>query len=203
SHIVQAGLHTAISTVATHKNLHSEGMQTLFRFARENRYRIDVQVAQPVGMWEGRMDLLIDQEDAAYLRALRDPSQTNLNGQVLVNRDLYPTLCREGCPAVKEFLSITTKGEVLPCTFIQISLGNIRNRSLKEMRAAALRNEYFALYNPTCLSGEDRGFIDRYLARVWGQDKPGDGTRIFAGDRPTQASSPPNEDADRRTVSSR
>ncbi len=179
SDIVEAGLHTSISTTITHQNLQSDGIQGIFDFAEKHGYRVDVQIAQPAGKWEGALDYLIDEEDAAWLLKRRDSSKVSRNGQIIINRDIYPRAGTAGCPAVKEFMSLNVAGEVMPCTFIQASLGNIKDKSLREMREAALRNPYFQNYNPVCLSGEDRSFIGKYLQPYIGKKKPMNAYEVF------------------------
>ncbi len=48
------GLLTGISTVVTHQNLHSEGFRKAYEIAKNQRIRFDVQIAEPVGKWDGK-----------------------------------------------------------------------------------------------------------------------------------------------------
>lgn len=179
SMIRKAGLDTAISATVTHDSLHSEGIRRLFQFAEEHEYRVDIQVAQPVGKWEGHLDMLIDDADAQYLREKYENSKVYRGGLGSIQRDVYKNFCRAGCPAVKESLSIAPNGDVLPCVFIHVSIGNIRERSIASMRDAALQLECFREYNPVCLSGEDREFIKKYLTKLVGKLKPVSFSEVF------------------------
>ena len=71
------------------------------------------------------------------------------NGQTMVKRDLYrgEKVC---CPAGTEFMAITVDGNFMPCNFIQATLGNIKDKSLKEMRMDLLKSEWFCKEYPYC-----------------------------------------------------
>lgn len=159
------GFQVSLSTVVSHENIHSEGIKALFDFAVRHRMRLDIQVASPTGRLWGRTDLICDEEDSAFLKKkMENTTVTDECGQLyLLNRDLYPRYGKEGCPALKNFLSITSSGEILPCTFIHISLGNVRDVSLSEALEKGLRIKYLKEYWPCCLCGEDKEFLDKYL----------------------------------------
>lgn len=159
------GFQVSLSTVVSHENIHSEGIRALFDFAVKNRMRLDIQVASPTGRLWGRTDLICDENDSAFLRQkMENTTVRDECGQLyLLNRDLYPRYGKEGCPAVKNFLSITSSGEILPCTFIHISLGNVRDVTLKQALEKGMKVKYLSEYWPRCLCGEDKEFLDRYL----------------------------------------
>jgi MoaA/NifB/PqqE/SkfB family radical SAM enzyme len=70
-------------------------------------------------------------------------------------------------------------GDIYPCVYTHISLGNIRQSSLRDIRANGLRVPEYAAYAAKCLSGEDRDFIKRYISKGFGRHKPTDGSKIF------------------------
>ena len=118
-------------------------------------------------------------EDSAYIKQLQINSPTLKNGQTMVNRDIY-TGDQDHCPAGTEFMGLTADGHLLPCNFLQFSLGNIRDRTVAEMRQALLSNkEWFSGKYPRCLCGEDREFIDTYIMPYIGQPKPLDAYEVF------------------------
>jgi MoaA/NifB/PqqE/SkfB family radical SAM enzyme len=69
---------------------------------------------------------------------------------------------QKGCPAGKESFYISPYGDVLGCPFIQISLGNVMEESLKTIHSRVIKNKYYGNYHPKCLIGEDHDFIERY-----------------------------------------
>lgn len=173
-------LHTGISTCITHQNLHSEGMKRLFAFAIENRVKVTINVASLAGRWEqAQTEMLITDEDAQFMLSKHLAESTDLNATPIIGRDIYHHHGRVGCPAVKESLSISASGDVFPCVFIHIALGNIKHQSIKSMIDGALKNEYFGRWNPKCLAGEDMGFIEKYFIPYLRKEKPLKGSDVF------------------------
>lgn len=176
--VLAAGLFSSVSTVVTHSNLHGEGFQKVLEFAKSKGIRVDIQIAEPVGKWDGIKDDLITPEDAAYLRNLYETMGTANNGQPMINRDVYCGDC-DHCPAGTEFMSISANGEVLSCNFLQFSLGNVKNGSIAKMRADLLTSPWFNGKQPVCICGEDDEFIDSFIVPYKDRPKPLDAYEIF------------------------
>lgn len=174
----EEGLLTSISIVVTHESLYSEGFRRAHEIARGKGLRLDVQIAEPVGKWDGRKDMLITPDDARYIKRLRDESGAIATGQAMINRDIY---CgeRDHCPAGLEFMSLTANGKLLPCNFLQFSLGDIRDRSIRQMRDDLLRSPWFRGEVSNCLCGENDAFIDRYIVPHKNEAKPLDAYELF------------------------
>jgi len=176
--VLAEGLIASVSVVVTHDSLMSEGFKKVYEFAAAKKIRVDVQIAEPVGNWDGKREFLITPSDSAYIKKLHLNSQVLPNGQRIINRDIY---CGEfnHCPAGVEFMSISVDGNFLPCNFLQFSLGNIKERFVKQMREELLRSEWFDGKHPICLCGEDPNFIDKFIIPYIGQKKPLCAQEIF------------------------
>ena len=155
-----------------------EGVEAALALAKRKGIRIDVQIAEPVGKWEGRKDMLMTPDDSAYIKSLQNTCGRISTGQNMVNRDIY---CGEHdhCPAGVEFMGLTADGCLLPCNFLQFSLGNIRDKSIREMRNALLTSPWFQGRIRNCLCGENHEFIERFIAPRDGEPKPLDAGEIF------------------------
>lgn len=176
--VLAEGLLASISIVVTHDSLYSRGFEMAYAFAKEKGIRMDVQIAQPVGKWDGEKRYLITPKDAAYIKELQVKGPTLDNGQKMINRDIFrPDY--DHCPAGTEFMAIASDGNFLPCNFLQFTLGNIRDRSVKEMRRDLLNSEWFNGKHPICLCGEDEKFIDEFIMPYVGQPKPLDAYAVF------------------------
>ena len=55
-------------------------------------------------------------------------------------------------------------GEVLPCPFIHIALGNVRRETVAAIRTRSLELAWFRQFYPRCLCGEDPEFMTSVLA---------------------------------------
>jgi MoaA/NifB/PqqE/SkfB family radical SAM enzyme len=164
---LDAGMVTQIATVVTHQNLHSDGITRLFEITNEMGVYMDLPVAAPCGAWLGKLDMLIDEDDAQYIRDLR-------KNYPLVRRDIFPSPgLQGGCFAVKQTLYVIPTGDVLPCLLIHSSLGNVFETPLREIRERGLQLEPFKKYSAKCFAGEDREFIDKYMSRTFtGKELP-------------------------------
>ncbi len=172
----EAGLQVGINTVISHQNCRTESTEKLAKYANDNGFNLDVFIARAIGRWEGREDVLIDEEDAKHLIDLR-------NKYPVVHRDVFPTYNQNrGCGTVKHILHLTKYGDILPCAFIHISLGNIFEEPLKDVINRGLKIKHFHEYNPKCLSGEDRLFIGKYMTKFYGKPLPVPYCEVFTKD---------------------
>lgn len=177
--VQEEGMLTSISTVVTHQSLYGDGFKKVLEIASAKKIRLDVQIAMPVGKWDGRKDILITPEDARYIRKLRDESPVLPNGQQLINRDVFNYGGNDHCPAGGGFMGITADGHVLPCNFCQFSLGNISHKTLGRMRSDLIQNQWFNGTIPRCLLGEDAEFFDTYVRPYVNEKKPLDAYELF------------------------
>ncbi len=172
----KAGLDTIIQHVVTHQNAQSENTINLAKFAQENGFSLDLVIAKAIGEWEGRHDVLINKDDAAFLRRLNQQYPA-------ARRDVFPSYgLRGGCGALKKCFHITQYGDVLICVFMHISIGNIFQDSLKTIIDRWMKIKYIKDFSPICLSGENRTFINKYMSKFYGKPLPVDYREIFEED---------------------
>jgi MoaA/NifB/PqqE/SkfB family radical SAM enzyme len=172
------GLDIAIAVTVLNDTLRTDSVQKLLEYAVANQINVEINIPQPVGNWDGRMDLILTDENFEYINNLHKKNPR-------IRRDLYPHIGRSGCPAGKESLYMNVYGDIFPCVYMHISIGNIREHTLKDIRRNALSVREFAEYVPRCIAGEDREFIRKYVSQGFGAPKPADGFKIF------QLSEPP------------
>ena len=135
-----------------------------------------VTYAKPVGEWTGNYDVMINRDDMDYLRGLEKKYNvfTHLTPSYGLNL---------GCIAVKRMVSITQYGDVLPCPYIHISLGNFFKEPLKDIIARGMKIRYFGEYHDTCFIAEDRKFIEEIEAKkIYGKPLPVPYTEVFTED---------------------
>ena len=106
-------------------------------------------------------------------------------------RKKYPNMVRDiwdpfdkkqekliGCNA-GNILYITPWGDVLPCPFIHIKLGNIYEQSLPEIVDYTFSIPEFSGFSDKCLAGEDREFVSRYMSGKMSTKDPVDARTLF------------------------
>jgi len=150
-----AGLTVAINTTLVHKSIFSEGFRRLVDLIEEKRIFVNTIFPVPVGRWKDNTNVILHGADYEELKRLR-------NEHPLLRRDVDNNIVRWGCCAVKEALYITPYGDTLACPFIHISLGNVQEEPLKNIREVGMRVRYFDHYHQECLCGEDRDFMKKY-----------------------------------------
>ena len=171
---VEAGLVPHLHTVVTHQSLYSVGFNEIVSFAKKKELGITVLIAIPAGEWRGNYDSLITEEDSKYIREL------HLDYPPL-RRDITPINGVDtGCRAVTYALYITASGEVLPCPFLHFTLGNVFDNKLSDILKKGHQISEFREYQPKCLAGEDRDFIDKYVSKTFDcKDLPIEVEKIF------------------------
>ncbi|NLI75712.1 MAG: radical SAM protein [Candidatus Riflebacteria bacterium] len=172
----EAGLSVVIQTVVTHQNCRSDRLFGMARFAQEHGFTVDILIARATGAWEGKHEVLIDEEDAEFLRKAHEQYP-------VLHRDTFPAYGMDkGCGCVDSTLHVTQYGDVTPCVYIPISLGSLFEESLADIIKRGQRIKCFKKYSPLCLSGEDRTFINTYMAQSYGKPLPIPWTAVFSED---------------------
>ncbi len=162
----EAGMQTGINTMISHQNCQTKETEALAKFANDNEFNLDIFVARAIGRLEGKEEVLITPEDNRFLMELR-------NKYPVVHRDTFPTYGQDrGCGTVMNILHLTKYGDILPCAFIHISIGNIFEEPLKDIIARGMSIKWFHDHCALCLSGEHREFIRKYMSKFYGKPIP-------------------------------
>ena len=171
-----AGLNIILATVVTKQRIRSQEFIDYLEFAKRKGVGVFVTYAKPVGAWEGNYDVLINKADMEYLRGLEKKYDvfTHLTPSYGLNL---------GCIAVKRMVSITKYGDVMPCPYIHVSLGNFFEEPLKDIIERGMKIKFFGKYVDTCLIAEDRKFINDYEAKkLYGKAHPLHYSEVFTND---------------------
>ncbi len=162
----EAGLSVVMQSVFTNDSTIAEDSELLAKYGYENGFAVDVMLAKPIGEWEGNMDVLVSEEGLERLEELHKKYP-------VLFRDTMPSYGIErGCNTVNSTLAITKYGDVLPCIFIHIGIGNIFEESLQEVINRGLAIKHFREHTNKCLAGQDRNFIDNYMSKFFGKPLP-------------------------------
>jgi MoaA/NifB/PqqE/SkfB family radical SAM enzyme len=171
-----AGLNLIIQTVVTKQRVRSKEFIDFLEFAKGKGIGVFVTYAKPVGAWEGNYDVLITRDDMDYLRELEKKYNvfTHLTPSYGLNL---------GCIAVKRMVSITKYGDIMPCPYIHVTLGNFFEEPLKDIIERGMKIKFFGKYIDTCLIAEDRKFINDYEAKkIYGKPLPVPYSEVFTED---------------------
>ena len=149
------GMGVFFTWLASHDSLNSHEIRDIIGFSQKHRVKIGLNFAVPQGRWSNRSSMLLTPEDS---KALRHMSRTSPYLYI----DLENNLMNYGCPAFSERFHINAYGDVQPCTFFQISFGNIREEKLGKILEKGRDHRLFAGFPDHCPPAENREYI-----RLW------------------------------------
>lgn len=176
----EAGLDLFIQTVVTKQRLYSDEFIRFIEYFNHMDIGVFVSFAKPVGAWEGQYDIMIDEEDLKFFNTLEKKYH--------VYSHLTPGYGLEmGCIAVKGMFSVTQYGDVLPCPYIHISIGNIFNEPLKDIIERGYSIKYFGEHVDVCTIAQDKDFICKYIEKcVYNHDLPVNCDEVFGEEARTK-----------------
>ena len=107
-------------------------------------------------------EIMVDEADKAYLIEMRKKYKNIL-------RNLWDPFDRKrerviGCNTINR-LYITPAGDVLPCPYVHIKIGNIYEHSLAEISEKGFRIRHFRDHSDKCLAGEDKDFVQNFMRK--------------------------------------
>lgn len=157
SFLQMVGVDVNITTVVTKERLYSAELQDFLTHFTKEGIRICLQWAKPVGAWEGRADILINSDDIAFEKELE--KNNNCFNHLTPGYGL-----NMGCPAMKGIFTISSYGDVMPCPYMHISMGNFFSEPLAIILDRGMK--YFKNKVDTCLMAEDKKFIHKYAKKT-------------------------------------
>ena len=176
----KAGLDIYIQTVVTKERLYSQEFIDFIEYFNGRGLGVFISYAKPVGAWEGHFENLITKADFEYTHKLEKKYRlfTHLTPAYGLNM---------GCIAVKGMISVTQYGDVLPCPYIHVSIGNVFKEPLKDIIKRGLDIKFFGEHVDTCSIAEDRNFLENYVAKhIYGKPIPVPCTEVFTEADKTQ-----------------
>jgi probable Fe-S oxidoreductase len=164
---VAADLQPVAQTVFTHQNCRTPETERMAAYCQENDIQVDIMLGKAIGRWEGHEEILVDGSDLQYIRKLHEKYP-------VLHLDTFPTYHEKqgSCGAVKKILEVTKYGDVMPCVFIHIAIGNVFDDTLAEIMERGLSIRHFRQDSPICLSGVDRRFIKNHMSKFYGKKLP-------------------------------
>lgn len=172
---VASGINTIIATVLTKGRSRAPEFIEMLEYAKKKGIGVYVTYAKPVGAWEGHYESLVTDDDVARIRELE--KQYNVFTHLTPGYGL-----NLGCIAVKRMVSVTKYGDVMPCPYIHITLGNIFKEPLKVIVERGMKIKAFGLHTDKCLAGEDMDFIRNKMEKTYGRPLPVPYQDIFTDD---------------------
>lgn len=147
----------------SHQSIKTGNFNKLLKLAASLDIPIHVSLASPTGNWsseEAMKDFMLTKEDIDYLWKCQDEYP-------YLRRDLDGNYRGIGCPAGTERFVISPVGDVMPCTKIQASFGNIKTEPMIDIRNKMAGIDLFSSSPKMCLPAEHESFLKNYLPKTF------------------------------------
>lgn len=170
---LRAGLSVLLNTVVTKQRAHSQEFIDFLEFTKKLGVGVVMMLAKPAGSWEGNKEVLLNEADLAHVRKLEKRYNAFTHLVPAYGLDL-------GCIAVKRMVSMTRYGDVMPCPWIHISIGNFFQEPLKAILERGMNIKFFGKRMETCLGSVEGEFMRDYMSKIDGKPTPVPYAEVFA-----------------------
>jgi MoaA/NifB/PqqE/SkfB family radical SAM enzyme len=161
----EADLHVILSTVIWKDRIYTEEWRKFLDFAQSKEVGTYVVYAKPVGAYEGITEQMMTEKEGKILQQFEEEYDIFTHMTPSYGRDI-------GCIAVKRMVPISRYGDVMPCPYQHISLGNFFEEPLNDIIGRGLNIKWFdPRKNMPCICGVDKGFIQNVISKSYGDNE--------------------------------
>ena len=149
----EAGLELLLSTCLVRDRVFSKEFKLLMEYCRDEEIPLYVTLAKPVGSARGHEEWVCTKRDVDELKRLED--------EYNIFTHMTPNYGQPGkCITVKGINTINHDGELIPCPYMDLSLGNVTKEPLKDVLMRGMLNKWLGPYRDECIIGENLEFIE-------------------------------------------
>ena len=146
------GLELLISTCIVRDRVFSQEFEDLCKYCKAEDIPLYVTLAKPVGTAREQDDWVCTKRDVDQLKLLE--------AKYNVFTHMSPSYGQPGrCITVKGINTVNHDGELVPCPYMDLSIGNIVKESLADVLDRGMRNKWLGPYRDECIIGEHKEFI--------------------------------------------
>ena len=147
-----AGLELLLSTCIVKDRVFSQEFQDFLEYCEAEDAPLYVTLAKPVGNARGHDEWVCTKEDVDRLKYLEDKYN--------VFTHMTPSYGLPGkCITVKGINTVNHDGEIVPCPYMDLSIGNVMKIPLADILDCGLKNKWLGPYRDECIIGENYDFI--------------------------------------------
>jgi len=148
----ESGLELLLSTCLVKGRIFTEEFKLLIDYCESKAIPLYVSLAKPVGSARGHDEWVCDKAD---VDALKD-----LEAKHNIFTHMTPSYGQPGkCITVKGINTVNHDGEIMPCPYMDMSIGNIMHESLDIIFERGMLNKWLGPYRDECIIGENWDFI--------------------------------------------
>jgi MoaA/NifB/PqqE/SkfB family radical SAM enzyme len=154
----QYGIEISLKTIYSRQSVESGAFGRILAMAKNLNVGLNVNPIMPVGKGFSPDNLLSDEEKVRYHdvcsreRIITTHSKASYDSQ---------------CPAGHNYLCIMSDGEIMPCYFLPVSVGNIKEISVAEAQKRAINMGIFKNGADSCIVAMDRKFFETVIKELY------------------------------------
>jgi MoaA/NifB/PqqE/SkfB family radical SAM enzyme len=148
----EAGLELLVSTCIIKGRVFTKEFEDLCNYCKDKDIPLYVTLAKPVGTAREQDTWVCTKKDVDHLKML----ETKYN----IFTHMTPSYGQPGrCITVKGINTINHDGEIIPCPYMDLSIGNVTKEPLSVILDRGMKNSWLGPYRDECIIGEHEGFI--------------------------------------------
>lgn len=147
-----ANLELLISTCIVRDRVFSDEFESLCQFCKDEDIPLYVTLAKPVGTAREQDTWVCTKKDVDQLKLLENKYN--------IFTHMTPSYGQPGrCITVKGINTVNHDGEIIPCPYMDLSIGNVTKEPLSVILDRGMKNSWLGPYRDECIIGEHQDFI--------------------------------------------
>jgi MoaA/NifB/PqqE/SkfB family radical SAM enzyme len=147
-----AGLELLISTCIIKDRVFTQEFEDLCKFCKVEEIPLYVTLAKPVGSARDQDTWVCTKKDVDHLKLLENKYN--------IFTHMTPSYGQPGkCITVKGINTVNHDGEIVPCPYMDLSIGNVTKQPLSQILERGMMNSWLGPYRDECIIGENQNFI--------------------------------------------
>lgn len=147
-----AGLELLISTCIIKDRVFTQEFEDLCKFCKVEEIPLYVTLAKPVGSARDQDTWVCTKKDVDHLKLLENKYN--------IFTHMTPSYGQPGkCITVKGINTVNHDGEIVPCPYMDLSIGNVTKEPLSQILERGMLNSWLGPYRDECIIGENQDFI--------------------------------------------
>jgi len=168
--MLKAGMKLMVSTCLVRDRAFTQEFEDLCKYCQDLGAMLYVTYAKPTGTCGAHEDWVVTKRDADRIRELERKYDITTHMTPSYMRDKTvgsaPLGHYDGCITVKGINTVEPTGDIVPCPYMDWSIGNILDEPLAKVLDRGMRNRWLGPQRNDCLIGEDLEFIQIHNAKV-------------------------------------
>jgi len=148
----EAGLELLISTCIVKDRVFSQEFEDFCEYCHAENIPLYVTLVKPVGTARGQDEWVCEKDDLDHLK--------NLEDKYNIFTHMSPSYGQPGkCITVKGINTVNHDGEIIPCPYMDLSIGNVTKMPLAQIMDRGMKDKWLGPYRDECIIGENFDFI--------------------------------------------